>query len=104
MIEMEHVVELRQSVDELREEVHVLRMVIDELREVVEWISRNPESRADELQRLRRVDSMPLDPTCPDFGKRINAVSPDDHAMQDTQPPSRGPRTQQTFLSSEDDS
>ena len=76
MIEMEYLVELRQSVDKLCEEVQVLRNAIDELREVVVWISRNPVPTREQLNEVRQIFSMPLNATLPDVHERFNALDP----------------------------
>jgi hypothetical protein len=102
MLDTESVAELQQSVDELRDEVQILRTAIDELREVIEWISRNPEPAIEQIQQVRRIISMPLDPTCSDFGERINAFPKADLIAPKTAPPSQGAKHVQQSLLSDD--
>jgi hypothetical protein len=52
----------------------VLRESIDEFREAFEHAVRNP---PDPLPPPFQLWSMPLDPTAPDFAKRLNGVPPE---------------------------
>ena len=104
MIDTDHLVELQQSVDELHEEVQCLRTVVDELRELLEWVTRNPEPTVDQWRQAPRIFSMPLDPTAPDFAKRIDEVAPRDtapankNAQSPTETQQQSPKDQQNLF------
>ncbi len=94
----ENSVSLTEDVRALRDEVHVLRQAVDEFREVFEHTVQN---LPDQLPPPLRIWSLPADPTAPDFGERINAVSPEQmevlraEAVQSApRPPPATPATQ----------
>lgn len=70
--------ELQHTVRELTEEARVVREAVDELREVIDYLVRQIPPDFWELMRARRITSMPVDPTDPDFGEKLNAVSSED--------------------------
>jgi hypothetical protein len=70
----EQIEELTREMQALREEVQVLRMSIDEFRDDLVHALRNP---PEQLPPPLHIHSLPLDPTAPDFGDRINAVPPE---------------------------
>lgn len=72
-VQDETVEQLRQDVQGLRDEVQVLRNAIDELREIFEYAVQNGLPIRSSLDgHARRITSMPIDPTAPDFAMRVN--------------------------------
>lgn len=74
-------VDVSEFVDEVRqlkEEVQVLRDVLSEIHEELQWAVRNTLLPSAAASPLRRITSMPLDPTAPDFAVRLNEVTPQD--------------------------
>lgn len=66
------------AIDRLTEEVRVLRQTVDELREEVQWGVRNALDPPQERLPARRITSLPLDPCAEDFAERVNALTPED--------------------------
>jgi hypothetical protein len=68
---------LASAIDRLREELAITRQVLDEILNELQWANRN---RGDEngLAPYRRITSMPLDPTAPDWAERLNRFTPAD--------------------------
>jgi hypothetical protein len=67
--------DVAEAVSNLRDEINVLRQAIDELRDDVMWAVRNALAPHEPPFQLT---SMPLNPTAPGFGERINAIRPSD--------------------------
>lgn len=70
--------ELTEEVRQLKEEVRILRDVLGEIHEELQWAVRNALLPSAAASPLRRIVSMPLDPTAPDFAARLNELTPQD--------------------------
>jgi len=74
----EQVHDLTQAVISLSEQVRVLRQAVDEIGDELGWAIRNRVVFVEPIDATaRRIRSMPLDPTAPDFHERVNAIDPD---------------------------
>lgn len=77
---------LAEALDRLREELAIIRQVLDEIASELQWANRNREPSGDSGGPIRRITSMPLDPTAPDWAERLNQFSADDLPCADVPP------------------
>ena len=66
--------ELVEVIEQLTEEVTTLRQAVDDLREELTWEIRQLREGTPEWKARFHLTSMPVDPTLPDFHRRVNAV------------------------------
>jgi hypothetical protein len=67
----DRIAQLEERMQRLQESMDVLRASIDEFRDDLVHTLRN---LPDRLPPVPHIHSLPLDPTDPDFGERLNAV------------------------------
>ena len=72
--QLPNVLALAQQVEEILREVQQLRIEVDELRQEIDDRVDHRRQREDPLPPRFHLTSMPLDPTLPDFHRRVNAV------------------------------
>ena len=66
------------ALDRLTEQVAVVRQVLDEILDELQSANRNRPADDGPNAPYRRITSMPIDPTVPDWAERLNRYSPAD--------------------------
>jgi hypothetical protein len=74
------------ALDRLREELAVVRQVLDEIHDELQWANRSYPADEGAAPPYRRITSMPLDPTVPDWAEQLNRYSPADLPIDDPAP------------------
>jgi hypothetical protein len=64
-----------EALDRLAQELAVLRDVLDDIHSELQWANRNRPDHEGDRWAIRRITSMPLDPTAPDWAERLNQFS-----------------------------
>ena len=72
------IADLQATIDDLRDEIVALRQAVDELFTELQWSNRNRDAGPDAWRAVRAITSMPVDPSAPDWGERLNRYTRDD--------------------------
>lgn len=72
-----------EALDRLCEELSVVRHVLDDIYCELQWANRNRPSSESQAGTVRRITSMPLDPTAADWAERLNRFSAADSPIED---------------------
>jgi len=80
-----------EALDRLTEELAVARQVLDDIYSELQWANRNRPDGEIRTGSVRRITSMPLDPTASDWAERVNRYSADDLPGEDPEPPPAEP-------------
>ena len=70
--------DLIDALENVAAQLGLIRQVLDEIFTELQWANQNPRDADDSARAIRRITSMPLDPTAPDWADRLNRFTPAD--------------------------
>lgn len=64
--------DLIDALENVAAQLGLIRQVLDEIFTELQWANQNPRDADDSAGAVRRITSMPFDPTAPDWAARLN--------------------------------